>query len=494
MDDEILINNSIFLKEKAARSAYLSILSTILQQVISLVIVALLTRILKPADFGVIEMVLAFTVFADLIIDMGLIMLTINKKELSYSQWSGLFWVNTGLGVLMAIVVIALSPLIGHFYNHPDVGRVAVLFGLGFIPAGLLIQPYGLLIRQLRFARIAVIELFSLVIAGIVAVKLALAGYGPYAIASRILVLQTIKATLLLFSSDWKPTLFIQKFNLKETISFGKNLTIFNIVRYFPQQLDKIIIGKTYGKTPTGLYTRAFALTYLPIALLVQPLMPVLISSLSKLQDNTEDFCRASLRFFRISSLIMFPVFFGFFITADDIVHLLYGYRWMQIVPLFKILLFGSIWQAVIFICEGIFIASGKLELVSRIAIVKVIVLALSFVIGLQWGIQGVASAYAIATTFMLLPYLKYTAATFSIKIFSIIKEMLIPAFASLLMLLIIFLFRYAAGNIFYWQVKFVFSILLGICAYSLIMWSTQKDILKEYSILLKEIVTLKWH
>jgi PST family polysaccharide transporter len=439
-------------------------------------------------------MALAFTVFAEIVIDMGLIIFTINKKRLSHSQWSGLFWINTGLGMIMALVAISLSPLVGNFYNNTDVGGVIIVLGLGFIPAGLAIQPYALLVRQLRFGRIAVIELFSLIIAGAMAVKLALSGYGPYAIVSRILVLQSIKAVLLLLSSTWKPKLFIQKLYLKEIALFSKNLTIFNIVRSFPQQFDRIIIGRSYGKTATGLYTRAFALTYLPIVMLIQPLMPILLSSLSKLQDNTKEIRNSSLKFFRIAGLVSFPVFFSFFIATDDVVHMLYGYKWIEIVPLFKILVFGSIWQAIIIICEGIFIASGKLRLVSRIAIAKAVVLGLSFVVGLHWGARGVASAYTIGTIIMLFPYLKYTAATFSLKVSTIINQMLIPLLASLLMAFTILFFRYLAGDLFHWQVRFVLSMILGIFVYFLMIWPTQKDILKEYYRLFKEIVFFKKH
>ncbi|MDD5432292.1 MAG: lipopolysaccharide biosynthesis protein [Candidatus Omnitrophica bacterium] len=489
MCNTISTNESDSLKERSLRGAFFSISSTLFQQIISVVIVAFLARILQPADFGVTDMVVAFTLFAEPFVDMGLILFTVNRQNLTHSQWSNLFWINLILGLLLASLIINISPLIGLFYNYKDAGRIAVVFGLCFIPLGVSIQPSALLIRQLRFARIAFIEFVSLVIGGLVAIKMALAGFGPFAIAWRMLVYHSIRSVLLLFFVTWKPLLPTNILNFKEIFLFGSKITGYNLIKNIPQQFDKILLGRTNGRFTLGLYSRAFSLAYLPIIVSVQSLIPVFVSLLSKFQDRVEKFTKTSLQIFKMISFLIFPIFFLCFISAMDIIHLFYGLKWLEIVPIFRILSIGFLCQGIIWICECVFISIGKPGIVFRVSIIRTVVICLSFMIGLRWGMRGVAIAFSASTVLMLLPYLFLTASTLSLRVTLILKEMILPLIASIIMVIMVHVFRYVVNDMIFWGLRFIISVVLGLIVYIFIITLFQRKALGSIALLIKSAI-----
>jgi O-antigen/teichoic acid export membrane protein len=92
-----------------------------------------LARLLTPQDYGLIGMVTAVTGFVLLFKDLGLSMATVQKDEISHQQVSNLFWINLALGVVTALITIAIAPVIAAFYNEPRLIWISLALAIGFI-------------------------------------------------------------------------------------------------------------------------------------------------------------------------------------------------------------------------------------------------------------------------------------------------------------------------------------------------------------------------
>ena len=77
----------------------------------------ILARLLAPEDFGLVAIVTVLTSFAPLLIDFGLLDATAQRSKITPAQVSGLFWVSSGLGLAVAVVVAACSPLIAWLFG-----------------------------------------------------------------------------------------------------------------------------------------------------------------------------------------------------------------------------------------------------------------------------------------------------------------------------------------------------------------------------------------
>src|SRR5215831_18132409 len=85
-----------------------------------------LSRLLTPEDFGLVAIVTVLTSFAPLLIDFGLGDATTQRDKITPAQISSLFWVSTGIGLLVALIVASCSPLIAKLYGDPRLQPIAL--------------------------------------------------------------------------------------------------------------------------------------------------------------------------------------------------------------------------------------------------------------------------------------------------------------------------------------------------------------------------------
>ena len=84
-----------------------------------------LARLLPPSAFGLLAMVAAIGLVLDLVKEFGLSSATIQKSDITHGQVSALFWVNAGVGAVLAAGLFLAAPLIAHFYGQPELEGIA---------------------------------------------------------------------------------------------------------------------------------------------------------------------------------------------------------------------------------------------------------------------------------------------------------------------------------------------------------------------------------
>ena len=150
------------LKRRSLRGGATTVLGQGMKFTIQLVSTAVLARLLTPEHFGLIGMVTAVTGFATLFKDLGLSAATIQRADISHQQISTLFWVNCGIGILVAAIVAALSPVVAWFYGDPRLAPITATLALSFVFGGLTVQHEALLRRQMRFGTLVCIEILAM--------------------------------------------------------------------------------------------------------------------------------------------------------------------------------------------------------------------------------------------------------------------------------------------------------------------------------------------
>src|SRR5712671_1181844 len=144
-----------------------------------------LARLLAPKDFGLVAIVTVLTSFAPLLIDFGLGDATAQKSKITRSQVSSLFWISSGTGLAIAVVVAACSPVIAWTYREPRLEAIALCSSVTFVLFGVSNQHLALLRRTMQFGKIAKIQILSALIGVGVAIFMAICGYGYWALVVR---------------------------------------------------------------------------------------------------------------------------------------------------------------------------------------------------------------------------------------------------------------------------------------------------------------------
>lgn len=231
-----------------------------------------LARLLTPEDYGMIAMVGAVTAFAKIFSDLGLSTATVQCAIIDHHQVNDLFWINVFVGVLLSLIVAAISPFIAWFYKTPELFWLAMVMSVNFIIVGFGIQHNALLVRQMRFLSIAKVQILSMCCGTFVAVIMARCGFRYWALAFSGIVSSTVVVVGAWFVSGWRPGRPKYNKEARAMLNFGIDVTGFNIVNYFSRNLDNILIGRFLGSSILGVYSKAYQLLMLPISNIRQPL------------------------------------------------------------------------------------------------------------------------------------------------------------------------------------------------------------------------------
>ena len=375
--------------------------------------IAILARLLLPEDFGLLAMVTALTVFAERFKDFGLGDATVQAKDITRDQVSALFWINLGICLSIALFVGCMSTVIAWFYGDSRLTYITLVIGSTFVFSGIIIQHQALLRRNFQFRTLATIQISSITLSIIVAIIMAYMGFGYWALVGREFSRAAFVCIGTWISCPWVPNLPNRNVEVKQFVSFGKNITGFNLVHFFSRSVDKILIGKLYGPSMVGLYNNAHQFISLPISQIQFPVNTVALPALSALQTNPLGFRTYYQNMLRFVIFICMPVVVFLCIFADVLIPLLLGPKWIDAIPIFQVLTIGALIEPVIHTTGPAMVACGKSKEYFRLGLFNALSLVGCISFGSIWGTIGVAYGYSfgmyLACTICLAYGLKQT-------------------------------------------------------------------------------------
>ncbi|NCD40829.1 MAG: lipopolysaccharide biosynthesis protein [Bacteroidia bacterium] len=375
---------------------------------LNIISMMILARILTPADFGLIAMVTAITGFILVFKDMGLSMATVQRSEINHEQISTLFWINVAISVLLMLITLALSPVVGWFYNDQRLVSVTAMLSMSFFFGGLTIQHQALLRRQMRLLSLATIDVLASASGVFVAVISAIAGLGYWSLVWMQIATAAINAMGVWTFCRWIPGIPLRKSGVYSMLKFGGHLTGFSLVNYFARSFDNILIGRYCGAQSLGLYSRAYSLLMFPIGQITAPMTSVAVPALSRLQSEPERYRRYYLKSIKLIAYISMPVVAVMAVLSSEIVEIVLGIEWIDAGPIFKILAVAAILQPVSSTVGWIYVSSGNTKRMFLWIVFVTPVLLLFFIAGLAWGAAGVATGYSICNYIILWPQLSF--------------------------------------------------------------------------------------
>ena len=201
-----------------------------------------LARLLSPSDFGLVGMVVAVVGVAEVFLDFGLLAAAVQAPELSEKQRNALFWVNSLIGAVLAIVVALVAGQIAAFYDRAEVEPLTQVFAITFLLAGMATQYRADLTRRMRFERFALADIGGLLLGLVVAVVMAAGGAGPWALVGQQIAYRGGVLVLAAAFSGWLPSLDADWRGLRGLLRFGTNLTGIQVVTHLSRNIEKQVV------------------------------------------------------------------------------------------------------------------------------------------------------------------------------------------------------------------------------------------------------------
>jgi O-antigen/teichoic acid export membrane protein len=390
------------LKQSAVSGVRWSLVAQIVRQIMQFLTTAVLARLLSPGDFGLVGMATVTTGFISIFNDLGTSAAIIQRKQISDSLVSTIFWVNVIIGLLASLILLVCSPLVAIFYREPRVTEVLRVLALTFIISGFSIAHKAILEKKIAFRILAKIEIISVILGSITGISSAFLGLGVWSLVVQTLVFVSSTSILLWLTSQWKPQFVFCVNDLREVSSYSLNLTGFSVFNYFVRNADYILIGRFLGPQDLGYYTLAYRLMLYPLQNVSSVIGRVMFPVLSQFQDDNVKFRSVYLKAIATISLIVFPLMTGLCVLAEPFILVVFGQQWRPVIILLIILSPLGMIQSLATTVGNIYNAKGRTDWLFIWGIVTGFLAIIAFIIGLHWGIIGVASAYAIYYIFLV--------------------------------------------------------------------------------------------
>jgi len=391
---------------RSTRGGAVTLSAQVFKFVFSTVATIVLARMLTPEDYGLIGMVAILINFVGMFQYMGLSTATVKWSDLNHQQVSTLFWINMGLSTAIMLITIASGPLLAWFYQEPRLIGITTGYGITVLLAGLAIQHEAILTRQMRFAAIVVVEVVALLIGFVSAVVAAWHGAGYWALVLNQMVMTFVLVIGVWAACRWRPGWPARGIGIRSMLSYGSNLTGFNIMTFFSRNLDNLLIGKFWGPSQLGVYSRAYQMLLMPMQQINAPLAAVAIPTLSRLADSPERYRAAYLKILEKIVMITMPLAALMIATSDWMVLFLLGPQWRETGRIFMLLGIAAMIQPVTKTAWWLFSTQGRTRELFHWGLIGGTVAIVSIVAGLPWGATGVAASYAIADLCIATPLL----------------------------------------------------------------------------------------
>ena len=298
----------------------------------------ILARLLGPTDFGLVGMVTAFTGVLALFRDFGLGSAAVQHTTVTEEQNSTLFWINMLLGAVLWLIALAMAPAIAAFYHEPQLFGITAVLAVGFLFNAAGAQHTALLMRQMRFTALAVINVVSLAIGIAIAIYAAKADYGYWALVSMSISSPIIATIGLWLTTGWVPGMPRKRAGIRSMMHFGGSLTLISLLMYIAYNADKIMIGRFWGVDAIGIYGRAYQIINIPTDNLNSAVGEVAFSALSRLQHDPVRFRSYFLKGFSLVLGLTLPVTIACALFADDVVFVLLGPKWADAATIVRLL------------------------------------------------------------------------------------------------------------------------------------------------------------
>ncbi|DAB34826.1 MAG TPA: colanic acid exporter [Sulfurospirillum sp. UBA12182] len=373
-------------------------------QVLSLVIMA---RLLSPEDFGIFAILMIFVAFFNIFASMGTSQAIIHLDSPSQGILSSIFYFNFVVGLFLFVLLYVLAWPISAFFTNPDLVHYLQWIGLNFIIGALSLVQKVLLEKQMLFKRVVAIETIALALSFFVGITAAFYGYGVYSLIIMTLSGSAILTIGLWFSGHWRPSLSFDFQDIKLIWNYSFNLTSFSFINYFARSADQFLIGKFIGASSLGMYSLAYKIMLYPLDNISRVIVRVLFPAFSEIKHDNIRFKNAYIKAISFIALVTFPLMMGLLATANTFVAVAFGDKWIGMAALLMILAPIGMMQSIVTTVGSIYMAKGSTGLMFKIGAVNAVVTVLSFIIGLPYGVEGVAIAYALANLIMLYPNLK---------------------------------------------------------------------------------------
>lgn len=306
-------------------------------QGISFVLQLFLARLLDPAHYGALSIMVIFVNLANVFIQNGFNMALIQNKETDDDDFSSVFWVTLGVSSLLFVLLYISIPSISAYYQMPDIVWPFRVLIIMLFPGALNSIQIAKVSREMDFKKVFTSSISGTVISGVVGIILAFYGAGLWALVAQSLLSTAMPCLVMWMTVRWRPKFVCNIQRVKVLFAFGWKILVSGLLNAFYEDISSLVIGKKYNASMLGFYNRGKQFPQTLIKSINGTVQSVMLPAMSQKQDDPAQVKKMMRKSITLSSFVLFSMMAGLAGIAEPLVELLLTEKWMPCVPFLKI-------------------------------------------------------------------------------------------------------------------------------------------------------------
>lgn len=306
--------------------------------------IAILARLLSPAEFGLVAFALTVTALLDTLADLGVAQALVVARDDVERKADTSWTLGLLIGVALAAATALLAPVAADFYDEDEVAPILVVLGLNFVIRGAGTTHYALAQRDIAFRSRTAAELADVLVRGAVGIAAALAGAGAWSLVFGYLAGSTAMTATLWRMIPFRPRFRIRRADARGLLRFGGAIAFLDALSALVANVDYVVVGRVLGQTDLGVYSLGYRLPELLIINLSVVAGLVLFPAFASIgRDRLDSLGEAFLTSLRYTLMVAVPLTIGMIVLAGPIVDVAFGDQWdraaevMRVIALFAL-------------------------------------------------------------------------------------------------------------------------------------------------------------
>ncbi len=398
------------LRRRATSGARWTAIATAMRIGLQFVQLAVLARLLRVEDFGLMAIANVVLAFAVTFSDAGVSNAIIHYRDAKREELSSLYWLNVLGGVVIFAAMWFAAPLVARFYHQPTLSPVLRVASTIFIVGPLGQQFQVLFERDLRFRRLAAIEIAALTISAAIGIVLAVRGWGVWSLVWSSVLLSALKSLALTAAGWrlWRPMLRFVPRECGRFLHFGAYQMGERTVNLAGQHLDKLVIGYLLGPGPLGYYELAYRFISRPYQIINSLFTRVAFPVFAAVQTDRERLRKGYLELIEAIGAVTIPVYFAMLVLAEPMVGVQLGPGYEATAALLRILSIAGLAFAITNPVGSLLLACGRADIGFWVNVVRTTLIIAGVWVGSRWGLTGLAWSLVAVVVALMFPIQAY--------------------------------------------------------------------------------------
>lgn len=376
---------------------------------IQFVVTLIIARYLAPEGFGMVALLTVFIAIGQIFIDSGFSQALIKNREADEIDISSVFFFNVLLGMVVYAVLYVASPYIADFYDLPDLSLYSrILFLIIPINSFGLVQNV-LLQKELRFFYLALSNVLSVLLSGLIGIYMAYSGYGVWALLAQQLTMNFFRTILLIVFRFWIPKLKFSLKSIQSMFSYSINLMFHSFVNTVMKNIYTLVIGRYYSAVEVGYYNQASKFEEVSSSTIAQIIMKVSFPALAQKSDDVVAIRNIYMKIFSMTVFIVTPIMVWMIAIGDSLIDLLLTDKWLPMMPLFRLLCFYGMVLPLMQISYNVYKVSGQSRFLFVIDSIRHLLVILSMILTINFSIEVMLIGLILCTYIMSILNLYYS-------------------------------------------------------------------------------------